>query len=69
MDGNKVSNEGAKASGKALESNNILTILCLDGHKVSDEGAKALSKALKSNNILTVLCLCGVRSTMRAPRH
>ena len=39
MDGNKVSDEGAKASD-TRETNNILTVLCLDGNKVSKEGAK-----------------------------
>ena len=29
MDGNEVSDEDAEALGKALESNNILTVLCL----------------------------------------
>ena len=68
LDGNKVSDEGAKALGKVLQ-NTILTALCLDGNKVSDEGAKALGKALESNNILTVLCLKATRYPMRAPRH
>ena len=63
----KVSDAGAKALSKALESNVILKVLCLNSDKVSDEDAKALSKAVASSYILTVLCVHSTRSQMRAP--
>ena len=47
LDGNKVSDEGAKASGTS-ETNNILTVPCSDGNKVSKEGA--LKALLASKN-------------------
>ena len=50
LDGNKVSDEGAKALGKALEAK-ILTVLSLCSNKPPMRAPRHLGKALESNTL------------------
>ena len=65
--GNKIGNEGAKAIGAALMTNETVTTVDLSGvflsffsaNKIGVEGAKAIGEALKTNKTVTTVDLSG----------
>ena len=57
--GNAVGAAGAAALGKALASNNSLTVLDLGGNALAHDGAAALASNLQANSTLTTLYLGG----------
>ncbi|KAG0051211.1 hypothetical protein BGZ83_003996 [Gryganskiella cystojenkinii] len=59
MQGNSISDNGARTLAKALKTNMTLTTLNLQGNSINDSGAQALAKALKTNITLTALNLQG----------
>eukprot|EP00286_Rhodomonas_abbreviata_P027958 CAMPEP_0181306148 /NCGR_PEP_ID=MMETSP1101-20121128/10133_1 /TAXON_ID=46948 /ORGANISM="Rhodomonas abbreviata, Strain Caron Lab Isolate" /LENGTH=136 /DNA_ID=CAMNT_0023412161 /DNA_START=264 /DNA_END=671 /DNA_ORIENTATION=+ len=76
LNGNKISDAGAKALAEALKHCPNLTDLRLYGNKISDAGAKALAEALKHCPNLTTLHLqrnnisdAGAKALAEALKH
>lgn len=56
---NKITDEGAKHIGNALEFNRHLTRVDLSNNKITNEGTKYISKPLQYNNQITQVNLKG----------
>nr|WP_253308493.1 tetratricopeptide repeat protein [Rickettsia endosymbiont of Ceutorhynchus assimilis] len=53
----QIGDEGAKAIGEGLKTNNTITLLNLQNNQIGAEGAKALAEAIKINKSITQLDL------------